>query len=244
MSSKPQIIYGNHAVLEAWKNPKRLCHKLYIMDKYLDEIQNKTPLDIKRPKPIIKDSHFFRNYFKEPIVHQNIILECAELEQPSLKQYLSTHKNKSKDLVIILDQVQDPQNLGAIIRTAVAFNAGAILLPEHTSSGITSTVTKIATGACEYIPIIACTNLNQAIDVLKKSNYWVAAFAESGTQFLHEYAASEKNAIILGAEGKGIRPLILKNSDIILKLPTSSEQSSINVSNAAAIAIYTLTKLI
>lgn len=242
MSSKSQIIYGTHAVLAAWQNPKRVCHKLFVTSKTATYLDKALPKHIKRPRPTIKDPQFFKSFFKEPTVHQNIILECASLEQPTLKQYLN--QEKDKDLIIILDQVQDPQNLGAIIRTAVAFNAGAIILPEHTSSSITPIVTKIATGSCEHIPIMSVTNLNQAIDALKKEFYWVAAFAETGTQFLHEYNIAAKNVIIMGTEGKGIRPLILKNADTILKLPTSQAQSSINVSNATAIAIYEFSKKI
>jgi len=239
MTSKTQIIYGTHAVIAAWNNPKRHCHKLFVTEKTTLSLND---VHIKRPKPILKAPQFFKQYFKEPTVHQNMILECAALEQPSLKEYLSKNTSKAKDLIIMLDQIQDPQNLGSIIRTAVAFNAGAIILPSQSSTHITPIVTKIATGACEYIPIIASKNLNQSIETLKKENYWVAAFAESGQQFLHEYDVPQKNVIIMGTEGKGIRPLILKNADTILKLPTSEQQSSINVANAAAIAIYEFSK--
>ena len=240
MTSKIETIYGTHAVLAAWQNPSRICHRLYVSEKSLNNLPKDQSHLIKRPKPIIKDPKFFKSFFKDTTVHQNMILECAIIEQPNLTKYLS--HAKEKDLVIILDQIQDPQNLGSIIRTATAFNAGAIILQEQNSASITPSAIKVATGAYEHMPIIHVNNLNQTIKTLKDAEYWVAAFAESGSQFLHEYKPANKNVVLMGAEGPGLRDLLLKNADMILKLPTCDKQSSINVANATAIAIYEFSK--
>lgn len=240
MTHQKELIFGTHAVLAAWQNPRRVCHKLYVTEKTLKQFQKLNLKTHKRPKPILKDTKFFKHFFREPVVHQNVLLEAVPLSQPSLKSYLTPAK--TQDLILILDQIQDPQNLGAIMRTAVAFGVSAIILQKQNSVGITPNAIKVATGAFEHLPIIIVSNLNQAVQTLKKEGYWIAAFSEAGQTYLQHYKPASKNAIILGAEGPGIREQLLKNSDIILKLPTTQLQPSINVANAAAIAAYEFSK--
>ncbi len=137
----------------------------------------------------------------------------------------------------VLDQITDPQNLGAIIRSAAAFGVDALILPKHQSVPITSTVAKAASGALEFVPVCYVNNLTTALETLKKNDYWIYGLDESGDT-IDNTDLPEKVAVIIGAEGAGMRRLTKENCDYHVRIATSSKFTTLNASNAAAIALH------
>jgi len=170
-------------------------------------------------------------------VHQGIVIECEPLNQPSLQHWLDLGINKP---IVLLDQVTDPHNVGAILRSAAAFDVGAIVATDRNAPQESGVMAKTASGALEIIPLITVTNLVQAIELIKKAGYWIAGLDGEAKQTIAEAKLDSKTALVLGAEGAGLRRLTAEHCDFLVKLPMSSQMESLNVSNAAAIAMYEL----
>ncbi len=147
-------------------------------------------------------------------------------------------KSKKAPLLIILDGIEDPHNLGAIIRTAESSGADGIVLPEHRAAHLTTTVAKASAGALEYMPVAKVTSLAGYMDFLKEKGFWIAGLAgESGKEY-GSFDMTVPLAVVLGSEGEGIRPLIKKKCDVLLSLPMLGKVSSLNVSVAAGVVLY------
>lgn len=142
--------------------------------------------------------------------------------------------------VLVLDRINDPHNLGAILRSAVAFGARAVIVPARQSAELSGAVAKAASGALDMIPIVEVTNLARTLDTLKDLGYWRAALDGQAAQTLDEAPKFEKLALVLGAEGAGIRRLVAEHCDLTVRLPISSAMESLNVSVACGIALYAL----
>lgn len=141
-------------------------------------------------------------------------------------------------LLVVLDGVEDPHNLGAIVRTANAAGAGGVVIPERRATGLTETVAKAAAGALEYVPIARVSNINRALEDLKKLGYWIYGLDERGTEDYHRVDYSLPTAIVLGGEGKGLHQLVEKNCDMLLRIPMAGQIPSLNVSVAAGIVLF------
>jgi 23S rRNA (guanosine2251-2'-O)-methyltransferase len=141
-------------------------------------------------------------------------------------------------LVVVLDGIEDPHNLGAIIRTANAAGAAAVVIPDRRSAGLTETVAKAAAGALEYTPVVRAGNLNQAIDKLKERGYWVYGLDERGEQDYDAAEFSEPTALLLGAEGHGLHEHTRKRCDFLLRIPMAGQIASLNVSVAAGVVLF------
>jgi 23S rRNA (guanosine2251-2'-O)-methyltransferase len=172
-------------------------------------------------------------------IHQGIAVEVEDIRYGDIS---SLNNAESNCVVTILDGVTDPRNLGAIIRTAIAFGINNIVLTDRSSCKINEVVAKAASGGLEYASIYVVKNLSQAIDKLKSYGFWIVSLCESGMQFLHEIELNGKICLILGAEGNGIRRLPKEKSDFVARLPTKPLFSTLNVSASAAIAFYEITK--
>jgi 23S rRNA (guanosine2251-2'-O)-methyltransferase len=144
----------------------------------------------------------------------------------------------SAGLIVVLDGIEDPHNLGAIIRTANAAGAGAVVIPDRRSAGLTETVAKAAAGALEYTPVVRAGNLNQAIDKLKERGYWVYGLDERGEQDYDAADFSEPTALLLGAEGHGLHEHTRKRCDFLLRIPMAGQIASLNVSVAAGVVLF------
>jgi 23S rRNA (guanosine2251-2'-O)-methyltransferase len=164
------------------------------------------------------------------------VLETAALHEPSLHGIVSG--DTTPDCLIMLDQVTDPHNVGAILRSAAAFGAGAMILTERNAPAVTGVLAKSASGATEIVPQIHVVNLARALDELRQAGYWCVGLAEEGARNLDECDLSGRTVLVLGAEGEGLRQLTRKKCDELAKLPTGGPIGSLNVSNAAAIALY------
>jgi 23S rRNA (guanosine2251-2'-O)-methyltransferase len=174
----------------------------------------------------------------EHAVHQGVIIDVAPLPEVSLKDIAS--KTKSNDVIVVLDQVTDPHNVGAILRSAAAFGAKAIVVQSRHAPDVTGVLAKTASGALDVIPIIYETNISRTLENLKEFDFWSVGLAEEGEQVIGEIDRTRKLVLVLGAEGEGLRRLVADKCDYLVRLPTEEPIGSLNVSNAAAVALYAL----
>jgi 23S rRNA (guanosine2251-2'-O)-methyltransferase len=175
-------------------------------------------------------------------VHQGIAIKVMPLDKPHIEWLLKSELNRS--IVLILDQLTDPHNVGAIIRTAAAFSVSAIVTTNRHTVRETSVVAKSAAGALELVPIIEVANLAESIKLMKKHNYWIFGLNGEARDEVSILADYEKIGIVLGSEGNGIRDLVAKSCDMQLRIPTSNQMGCLNVSNACAIALYAAQKIV
>ena len=165
--------------------------------------------------------------------HQGVIALGAEKKYSELDDVVG-----SGQLLVILDGVEDPHNLGAVIRTAHAAGADAVVIPERRAAGLTETVAKAAAGALEYLPITRVTNINRTLEDLKKRGYWIYGIDERGTVTHDEVDWTTPSAIVFGAEGKGLHEQVRKHCDFLVRIPMAGQIASLNVSVAAGVILF------
>lgn len=234
MKHQPLYLFGKHAVLAALANPMRKIKRVVVTKNTQAEFASA----LKNIKNIdVVDGNKLESLLPPGSVHQGIALQCEPLSQPSLDDWLGENHEKP---VLLLDQVSDPHNVGAILRSAAAFDVGAVIATDRNAPVESGAMAKSASGALESVPLIAVTNLVQSIETLKKAGYWVAGMDGNAKQFIADAALDNKSALVLGAEGTGLRRLTGEHCDFLVKIPMSSAMESLNVSNAAAIALYDL----
>lgn len=230
------IIYGAHPVLAALQNPNRRAHELMVSKGLSPEIEAEVK---QRPSlRIVKvTNEALDQLLGEDTLHQGLALKVDPLPSMHLENLLQNVGEKS--CVIVLDQVSDPHNVGAILRSAAAFGADALIYQSMNAPDASNpTLIKSASGAVEVIPMIAVTNLARALEALKEAQYWCYGLDEQGASFLNKANLTGRVIFVMGREGKGLRPLIKQHCDALIKLPTSSHFSTLNVSNAAAVSLY------
>ncbi len=164
--------------------------------------------------------------------HQGVVAMGAA------KKYADLEDAARSELVVVLDGVEDPHNLGAIIRTAHAAGAGAVVIPERRSAGVTDVVAKAAAGALEHLPIVRVTNINRALEELKQREYWIYGLDERGEQLYADVDYSTPTALVLGGEGHGLHEQVRKHCDLLVRIPMAGPISSLNVSVAAGVVLF------
>jgi 23S rRNA (guanosine2251-2'-O)-methyltransferase len=164
--------------------------------------------------------------------HQGVIAFGAE------KRYSPLDEVTGSPLLVALDGVEDPHNLGAILRTAGAAGAGAVLIPERRAAGLTETVAKAAAGALEHVPVVRVNNLSQALAALKEEGYWLYGLDERGDRAYTDAGFAPKSVLVLGAEGHGLHEKIRSACDFLLRIPMEGAVPSLNVSVAAGIVLF------
>lgn len=168
--------------------------------------------------------------------HQGIIAEVKEYQYIGLDELIRKNKDNPNSLIVLLDGIEDPHNLGAILRSVDAFGAQGVIIGANRQVGLNSTVAKVSTGAIEYVDTCMVTNLNQAIMKLKEEGYWVVASdGEAKLDYRQVNYNNMKTVLIIGSEGFGVSKLLLKNSDFIVKIPMVGHVNSLNASVACAI---------
>lgn len=223
-------MYGWHACTAALNNPNRKIEKILI-----DKRQDPKKLQLNRKIPLeAVDIKIIEQKVGKDAVHQGIAM-CVHEHIPEDMSLLDSDKQM---LVVLLDQITDPHNMGAIWRSCAVFGATAVVVPERNSAQETAVLAKSASGALEVVPRIEVKNLASAIAELKEFGFWVYGFSEHTDQVLNNCVFPKKTALIFGNEGDGMRSLTTKNCDMILQLPTSNAFQTLNVSNAAAVALY------
>lgn len=169
--------------------------------------------------------------------HQGVVALVKPFQYSSLKEIISSSKEKSQPLVVILDEINDPHNLGAIIRSCDAFDVDGLIIKSHNQVPVNMTVVKVSTGATKFVKIAMVNNLVNAIKELKDNGFWVYASDGKATLDYSKQNYDGKVALVMGSEGDGISPLVLRNSDFIIKIPMMGHVNSLNVSVATAILL-------
>lgn len=169
-------------------------------------------------------------------VHQGVVAFSSERGFANLGDVIA--QAPADALIVVTDGVEDPHNLGAIIRSAHAAGAYALVLPERRSAGLTETTAKAAAGALEFLPIVRVVNVNRSLDQLKKAGFWTFGLDERGEQTIYDVDLAGKVALVLGAEGGGLHRLTAETCDVLVRIPMAGKIASLNVSVAAGVALF------
>ena len=225
-------LWGRHPVEAALLNPARSFHKLWATKEGVASLDGDLPADF--PVEFAGTDDLDRLVARDA-PHQGLVLECDPLEDLHLSDVLA---DADDGLLIILDQVTDPHNVGAIMRTAAAFDACAIVTQDRHAPPEGGVLAKAASGALEKLPWVRVVNLARSLEEIAAAGYWrIGLDGQAETQFAGAIAAGPV-AIVLGAEGEGMRPNIAGHCDVLARLPIGKAVESLNVSTAAAIAMY------
>jgi len=232
-SSKPMqyYMYGKHTVIAALNNPNRNVKHVYSLKKQSEEIKKLYPhIDVR-----ITTEELITKKIGHNQPHQGIIALVNSIFEKDIKKL---NFNETQDRIVILDQLSDPQNIGAIIRSASAFGITKLILPNDNTPDENASIAKAASGCLELMQIAKVTNIKSAIDALKKMGFWIAGLDVNTKKTVSEIQNIDKLAIIIGSEGKGIRRLTAQSCDFLVKIPISKDVESLNASNAASIIFY------
>lgn len=239
---KKVYLYGKNPLKEAifaYKSKDRLIFESIFLTKESSSDPNIVSLLQKTNlKFTIVTKEEIESMVGKDVVHQGV---CASLIENNLYEDFETTISKleeKKSLVIILNELQDPHNVGAIIRSAKAFNVDAIFIPEHNQIDINATVIKSATGMNFLIPIIKVGNINNVVKKLKENNFWVYGLEGNGDTSLYDAKFDTSTAIIIGSEGSGIKQKTLELCDFRLSIDINKECESLNASNAVAVTLF------
>ena len=241
MAKRTEQIFGIHAVNQMLESSPDRIINVWIQEainsdsvKAIHDEMNKLGLSVQiTPRPAMSRMTKNQN-------HQGVIIEVKPAKKKTdndLDQILEQNEDNNP-LYLILDSVQDPHNLGACIRTAVATKVTAIIIPKDRAVGITETVRKVASGAVENINVVTVTNLVRAIKKIKDSGVWVVGADGEAEESIYEMNMKVPTAIIMGGEGKGMRESVMKECDYIAALPILGQIESLNVSVATGVILY------
>ncbi|MFM7345621.1 MAG: 23S rRNA (guanosine(2251)-2'-O)-methyltransferase RlmB [Tagaea sp.] len=238
-------LYGIHPVLAALANPRRKILRIAIQREVdaqlgpkLEALAESHPLGL--PDAEILDREQIDRLMPRGAVHQGLAALVQGLDDPQLDDIVRATEGQDAARVVVLDQVTDPHNVGAILRSCAGFGVAAVICPERHSPGATAVMAKAASGALERVPFVRVVNLARALEHLKKAGYWCVGLAGEAQTQLHEADMTGKIALVVGAEGEGLRRLTRENCDLLVRIPIDKGTESLNVSNAAAIALYEL----
>jgi len=237
-SKNTVVIYGRHAVMAALENSQRQIIRLMCCKENLDEVRGK----IDDNKIVAADRREIEKLLPREAVHQGFALIAAPLKSHSLDEVCALAEDKGSGYVLLLDQVTDPQNVGAIVRSCAAFGALALIVQDKNSPQESGAMLKAAAGTFEKLPVCRVANLNRAADQLKKAGFWIVGMDGYAKQNLDSLDKRGKLAVIMGSEGKGMRRLVEENCDITVRLPIAPDVESLNVSTAAAVTLYELAR--
>lgn len=231
-----ETIYGKNTVYEALKNNR--VTKLYLLKDQNNQEALKF-VDEKTVRIEYVDKDFFKKY--KDVNHQSIVAEIKPYQYYDLESQLKDLKDN--EVWVMLDEINDPHNLGAIIRTCEALGVERIIVGKNRCCKLNSTVAKVSTGAIEYVKVIEVVNLTNAIKKMQEKGFW--AYAAENTSESQDYQSLKyegKILLVIGSEGKGISPLVAKTCDFFIKIPLLGKTTSLNASVSFGILIYEITK--
>ena len=233
----PHYIWGHHAVVAALRNSKRIIKKLYLTEKNEAHLNDLNILSQHQVK-ILHLSEIDKLFHQQMVTHQGYVLETLPLQKKPLDEITNSK------LLVALDQVTDPQNIGAIMRSAKVFGASSIITTKKHSPGETGSLAKAASGALEYINIVEVTNLAATLTLLSKKGFIIIGLDELGDSMMSNVKLDhdQPRVLVMGSEGKGLRRLTKTKCDImaVIENKTNDEFSTLNVSASAAISLYQL----
>src|SRR6185312_4017459 len=229
-SDGPAILYGWHTVAAALANPERQIRKLFLTENAArrlaeEQIETRVAPEIVRPSSIDQR-------LGPDAVHQGLLAEADPLPSPDIETL------EPEGIVLVLDQITDPHNVGAILRSAAAFAVNAIVTTARHSPEATGVLAKSASGALEMVPLVTVQNLARALNELNDRGFMTVGLDSEGTEDLGAVTLQQPLALVLGAEGKGLRQLTRETCNVVARLDMPGEIKSLNVSNAAVLALY------
>lgn len=233
------IIMGKNPVIEALSS-ERSINKIYIAEGMQKGSAQKIVGLAKEKKVIVQYVPKSKvDQMAGSTNHQGVVASISAYDYYEIHDLIQKIEQKeSMPFLLILDELEDPHNLGSIMRTADVTGVDGIIIPKRRSVGLTSTVAKTSAGAIEYVPVARVTNLAQTIDLLKEKGYWIVGTDASGKQFYHQVDYQIPIAIVIGSEGKGMGKLIKDKCDFVVKLPMKGHVNSLNASVAASLLMY------
>lgn len=240
-------IFGKHAVLAALANRGRKCHRLLVADR--DDPDLATQISeavaraaLPRPAPESCPKADLEALLPAGAVHQGIALRVSPLRPQGVDVAWRDLGDGDPVRVVVLDQATDPRNIGAILRSAAAFGTRAVIVQSRHAPEETGVLAKAASGALETVPLVRATNLVRAMEELKEMGFWCVGLDGRAEQTLAETDMADKAVLVLGSEGSGLRRLVREACDLLARIPIAGTVESLNLSNAAAIALYELAR--
>ena len=241
LKERTELLYGIQPVLGALQHSKRLLNQLYLK-KDADSSERLREIRILAEKiklPVSEVPVSQLTVMCPDAVHQGVVLRCGFLPFTSMPDFPQSAV-ATQPLLVVLDQIEDPHNLGAIIRTCGFFEVNAVVVTQDHSSGLTPVASKASAGVLEWLPVISVTNLARFLNEQKTKGFWVTGLEGEAPDCFTDFSRDRPLILVLGNEGRGIRRLVRKHCDWLVSIPGNHEVSSLNVSNAAAVALYHL----
>ena len=243
MNKSSFFIVGQHAVIEALKNPKRKVLRVFLTEESKKNVHRLNPNKnlLNNIKVYFKTKKELDKYTtKENLLHQGYVAEIEHLEKPILKEFL---KEKNDITLVCLDGVTDARNIGALIRSAVSFEIDGLIIKERHFPSESKLMYKAASGSMEYLNIFEVSNINSTLKNLKDKNFWVYGFDGKGKKKFTDIEWKGNNILVFGSEGFGMHQHTSKYSDFLVKINISDKIESLNISNSAAIVFHHLSYL-
>lgn len=233
------IIGGKHSVLEALRSGRSI-NKIWIADNAQKHHVQPIVAQAREAGVMVQTADKRKlDQLAQGIVHQGVVAQVAPYEYAEVEELLARAQAKGEaPFLVILDEIEDPHNLGSILRTADCAGAHGVIIPKRRSVGLTATVSKISAGAVEYVPVAKVTNLAQTIQALKDAGVWVVGADVHTDRMLYDVDFTMPVAIVIGNEGKGMGRLVRESCDFNVKLPMNGRINSLNASVAASIFMY------
>ena len=240
MNKASFFIIGQHAVIEALRNPNRKVLRVFLTEESKKNIHKKNPNRniLNDVKVYFKTKKELDKYStRENLLHQGYVAEVEHIQKPILKEYIKRKKDIS---LVCLDGVTDPRNIGSLIRSAVSFNINGIIIKERNFPSDSKLMYKAASGAIEYMNIFEVSNINSTLKNLKKKNFWVYGFDGNGEKSFTDIEWKGNNILLFGSEGFGMHQHTSKYADFLVKIDINTKIESLNISNSAAIVFHHL----
>jgi 23S rRNA (guanosine2251-2'-O)-methyltransferase len=226
------ILSGIHPVVEALRAKRALERLLVAQGAGGPRLQEIIDLARRASIPVRFEPRAALDRLAGTSAHQGVVAMGAA------QKYTDLDGLAPCEMLVVLDGVEDPHNLGAIIRTAHAAGAGAVVIPERRAAGVTDVVAKAAAGAIEHLPVVRVTNINRALEELKQRGFWIYGLDERGAETYDQVEYASPAAVVLGGEGKGLHEQVRKHCDALVRIPVAGPISSLNVSVAAGVMLF------
>jgi 23S rRNA (guanosine2251-2'-O)-methyltransferase len=230
----PFWIYGVHAVSAALANPERRIREILATTEMIerDGLWSGSPMLVEVTRVEIE------RRLPPGAVHQGLAARVEPLPEVDLTDVCRAVADRPRAVVVVLDMVSDPQNVGAVLRSAAAFDAAAVIVPEHGAPDAGGALAKAASGALESIPLVRATNLRRALDTLKEAGFWCVGLAGDAEAVLGRTPLPDRAVLVFGAEGAGLRRLTREACDLLVRIPIGAAMESLNVSAATAVTLF------
>lgn len=240
-SGEPAWLYGLHAVRAALANPERRTRRLVVAAGAEEAVRLASSFP-KAPAPEVMERPKLDRLLDAGAVHQGIALLADPLEPTSLDDLRRAASLGEKAVLLMLDRVSDPRNVGAVLRSAAAFGVAGVIVQDRHAPEATAAMAKAASGALETVPLARVPNLVQAMILLKDDGFWCTGLAADGPEILSEANLGGRVVLVVGSEGDGLRRLVRETCDFLVRIPISGPVESLNLSNAVAVALYDIAR--